>query len=210
MQLKPYLETLYDYNFWANHRYFTVAEGLTDEQLHLEQGHSWGNVQAVFIHMLSSEWVWLQRWHGVSPKGHFDPGELPTLASVKERWSKQETELRAYLGSQTEESLQTVITYTNFRGETFHVPLWQMLSAPGEPRDAPSRRTGGDVRIDGRASSGRRADPILLERQRPEEILTMKDTKYAREKKKIRVNPSNPQYTCTWRKCRCPRSIFAS
>ena len=127
MQLKPYLETLYDYNFWANHRYFTVAEGLTDEQLRLDQGHSWGNVQAVLIHMLSSEWVWLQRWHGVSPKGHLDPGELPTLASVKERWGKQEAELRAYLGSQTEESLQTVITYTNFRGETFHVPLWQML-----------------------------------------------------------------------------------
>jgi uncharacterized damage-inducible protein DinB len=127
MQLKSYLETLYEYNFWANHRYFTVAEGLTDEQLHLEQGHSWGSVQAVFVHMLSSEWVWLQRWHGVSPKGHLDQAEFPALASVKERWAKQESELRAYLGSQTEESLQTVITYTNFRGETFHVPLWQML-----------------------------------------------------------------------------------
>jgi uncharacterized damage-inducible protein DinB len=127
MQLKPYLETLYDYNFWANHRYFAVAEGLTDEQLHRMQGHSWGNVQAMFIHMLSSEWVWLQRWHGSSPKGHLDQSDFPTLAVVKERWGRQEAELRAYLGSQTEGGLQSVITYTNFRSETFQVPLWQML-----------------------------------------------------------------------------------
>ncbi len=127
MQLKPYLETLYDYNFWANHRYFSVAEALTVEQFHRMQGHSWGNVQAMFVHMLSSEWVWLQRWHGASPKGHLDQADFPTLASVKEPWSEQEAELRAYLGSQTEGGLQSVITYTNFRAETFHVPLWQML-----------------------------------------------------------------------------------
>jgi uncharacterized damage-inducible protein DinB len=127
MQLKPYLGTLYDYSFWANHRYFAVAEGLTEEQLRHEQGHSWGTVQGVFVHMLSSEWVWLQRWHGVSPKGHLSQDDFPALASVKERWGDQEAELRAFVGSQTEESLQSVVTYTNFRAETFDVPLWQML-----------------------------------------------------------------------------------
>lgn len=128
MQLKQYLEPLYDYNFWADHRYFAVAEALTDEQLHRMQGHSWGSIQAMFIHMLSSEWVWFQRWHGTSPKGHLDQADFPTLAVVKERWTSQEAELRAYINSQTEESLQSVITYTNFRSETFRVPLWQMLT----------------------------------------------------------------------------------
>lgn len=127
MQLKPYFENLYEYSFWANHRYFAVAEGLSDEQLHRMQGQSWGNVQAVLVHMLSSEWVWLQRWHGVSPKGHLDQADFPTLASVRERWSKQEAELRAYISSQTEGGLQSMITYSNFSGETFTVPLWQML-----------------------------------------------------------------------------------
>jgi uncharacterized damage-inducible protein DinB len=127
MQLKEYLETLYEYNFWANHRYFTVAEGLNAEQLHREQGHSWGSLQAMFVHMLSSEWVWLQRWHGSSPKGHLNPADFPTLVSIKERWSKQEAELRAFIGSQTEDSLRSVITYSNLSGQTFRVPLWQML-----------------------------------------------------------------------------------
>ena len=97
MELKPYLKILYDYNFWADHRYFAVAEGLTDEQLHRMQGHSWGDVHAMFVHMLSSEWIWVQRWHGTSPKGHLNKADFPTLASVKERWDRQEAELRAFI-----------------------------------------------------------------------------------------------------------------
>ncbi len=127
MNIKEYVKQVYDYTYWANHRYFAVAEGLTGGQLHEMQGHSWGDVHGVLVHMLSSEWVWLQRWHGASPKGHLSKDDFPTLASVKERWDKVETEMRGFVESQTEGSLQSVITYSNFSGETFRVPLWQML-----------------------------------------------------------------------------------
>ena len=127
MELKPYLKTLYEYNFWANHRYFAVAEGLSDGQLRQMQGHSWGSVYAMFVHLLSSEWIWLQRWHGSSPKAHLDQADFPTLTSIKERWDQQEANLRGFIDSQSEESLQSVIIYSNLSGETFRVPLWQML-----------------------------------------------------------------------------------
>jgi len=127
MDLAAYFQQLYNYSYWANQRYFAVAEGLTDEQLHRMQGHSWGDVHALLLHMLSSEWVWLQRWNGASPKGHLEKDDFPTLASVKERWAKQEAEMRAFLEAQTDESLQVVSAYTSFIGETFRVPLWQML-----------------------------------------------------------------------------------
>lgn len=127
MNTKEYLQQVYDYSYWANRRYFAVAEGLTDEQLHRMQGHSWGDVHALLVHMLSSEWVWLQRWNGSSPKGHLNKDDFPTLDSVKARWDQQEAEMRAFIGAQTDESLEAVITYSSFIGETFHVPLWQML-----------------------------------------------------------------------------------
>ena len=127
MNLKDYLLTLYDYTYWANHRYFNVAKNLTDEQLHRMQGHSWGDVHAVFVHMMSSEWVWLQRWQGIFPKGHLSKDDYPTLASVEKRTRELETEMRAFIESQTENSLQSIMTYPNFRNETFSVPLWQML-----------------------------------------------------------------------------------
>jgi uncharacterized damage-inducible protein DinB len=127
MNSLDYINQVYNYNYWANKRYFAVAEGLTDEQLHKMQGHSWGDVHAMFVHMMSSEWVWYQRWHGTSPKGHFRKEDFPMLASVKERWNLIESEMRAFIDSQTEEGLQAEISYSNFSGETFRVPLYQML-----------------------------------------------------------------------------------
>jgi uncharacterized damage-inducible protein DinB len=127
MNLTTYLQHLYEYNSWANHRYLAVAETLTPEQLHRPHGHSWGDVHAVLVHMFSSEWVWFQRWNGTSPKGHLPKEDFPTLASLRTRWAEHEQTLLSFVRSQTEESLQQEITYQNFSGETFHVPLWQML-----------------------------------------------------------------------------------
>ena len=69
MQLKGYLQHLYDYNYWANKRYLAVAETLNEEQLFRKQGHSWDSVHAVLVHMMSSERMWPQRWRG--EKGTF-------------------------------------------------------------------------------------------------------------------------------------------
>ena len=82
MELKAYLETLYDYNYWANKRYLAVAETLTEEQFHREQGHSWDSIYRVLLHMMSSEWMWLERWNGRSPQVLLEPEDFPTFASI--------------------------------------------------------------------------------------------------------------------------------
>jgi len=129
MQLKQYLEQLYDYNYWANKRYLTVAETLTEEQLFRKQGHSWDSVQAVLVHMMSSERMWPQRWRGET--GTFlDAKDFPTTVSVREYWVDIETNMRAFLAEQTEESLLREVTFTNPKGQTFTLPLWQMVVQP--------------------------------------------------------------------------------
>jgi uncharacterized damage-inducible protein DinB len=127
MDSKEYIKQTYDYCYWANRRYLLVAEGLSDEQLHRSQGHSWGDVHSVLVHMMSSETVWLGRWRDQSPKAHLDPKDYPTLSALKENWAQVEGEMRLFIEQQTEESLQSEITYNNFRQEKFSVPLWQML-----------------------------------------------------------------------------------
>jgi uncharacterized damage-inducible protein DinB len=127
MDVKEYLANVYDYNYWANRRYLAVADGLTDEQLHGPQRHSWGNVHSVFVHMMSSETVWLRRWHGQSPKAHLDPKAFPTLRLLRDQWTTVENEIRTFIESQTRDSLALSISYSNFSGATFSVPLWQML-----------------------------------------------------------------------------------
>ena len=129
MDLKNYLVELYEYNYWANKRYLAVAESLTEEQLFRKQGHSWDSVHAIFVHIMSSERMWQQRWRGGS--GTFlDPKDFPTAASIREYWVEVENNMRNFIAEQTELSLMHNITYTNPKGETFTLPLWQMVIQP--------------------------------------------------------------------------------
>jgi uncharacterized damage-inducible protein DinB len=127
MNVREYIEHVYEYGRWANRRYLDVAEGITDEQLHGEQGHSWGSVHSVFVHMMSSETVWLKRWHGDSPKAHLDPKDFPSLRILRDQWTAVENQMREFIQQQTEDSLASPMSYSNFSGETFRVPLWQMM-----------------------------------------------------------------------------------
>jgi len=129
MELKSYLQELYDYNYWANKRYLAVAETIPQEQLFRKQGHSWDSVQAILVHMMSSERMWPQRWRGEN--GMFlDPKDFPTAASIKEYWMDVEKNMRGFIAEQTGQSLLREVTYTNPKGEIFTLPLWQMMVQP--------------------------------------------------------------------------------
>ncbi len=129
MLLKEYLQELYEYNYWANKRYLSVAETLSEEQFFRQQGHSWDSVHAVLAHMMNSERMWPQRWRGET--GTFlDFKEFTSATSIREYWVDVETNMRAFIAEQTEQSLQRAITYTNPKGETFTLPLWQMMVQP--------------------------------------------------------------------------------
>ena len=129
MLLKDYLQELYEYNYWANKRYLAVAETLSEEQLFRKQGHSWDSVHAVLVHMMSSERMWPQRWRGET--GTFlSPGDFADVSAIRNYWVDVEKNMGTFIADQTEESLQGAITYTNPKGETFTLPLWQMMVQP--------------------------------------------------------------------------------
>jgi uncharacterized damage-inducible protein DinB len=126
MQLKDYLQNLYDYNYWANKRYLAVAGTLSEEQLLRKQGHSWDSVHAVLVHMMSSERMWPQRWRG-EKTNFLDPKDFLTFASISGYWVDVEKDMRNFIAVQTEKTLVQAVTYTNPKGETFTLPLWQMM-----------------------------------------------------------------------------------
>ena len=129
MNLKDYLIELYEYNYWANKRYLAVADTLTEEQLFRKQGHSWDSVHALFVHMMSSERMWPQRWRGEQGT-ILNAKDFPAVAAIREYWIDVEQNMRGFIAEQTEQSLQNNITYTNPKGETFTLPLWQMIVQP--------------------------------------------------------------------------------
>jgi uncharacterized damage-inducible protein DinB len=128
MDLLDYLRQMYDYHYWANNRLLAAMVGLSNEQLNEEQGYGWNSIHGTLAHMLSAEWMWLQRWQGNSPKAFLDPQEFPTLFDIRKRWTSQEDAMRAFLAAQTSTSILQVVSYTNTRGEQFELPMWQPIA----------------------------------------------------------------------------------
>lgn len=128
MILPTYFQNLYDYHYWANHRYLDAAAGLSETQYLQPQGHSWGSVHGTLLHMMNAEWIWLSRWQGQSPREFPRPGDFPTLAALRERWAALEAELRGFVAAQTPESVLHEVAYTTTSGVPHRAILWQLMA----------------------------------------------------------------------------------
>src|SRR5579859_830069 len=126
MDLKS-IQVLYDYNKWANARVLDAVSKLNSEQFTRDLENSFRSVRATLVHTLSAEWIWLERWKGISPKSMLAATELTDVQAIESRWGIVESERAEFIRSLTPERLQTVISYVNTRGQTFAYPLWQMM-----------------------------------------------------------------------------------
>ncbi len=121
------LRELYSYNFWARDQQLAACAKLSEEQLARPLGSSYSSLHDTLAHLLWADWVWLQRFHGQSPRSVPWASETQTLESIRGRWKNFEEEMRAYLATLKPEALGAPLTYQNFKGETWTYALWQCL-----------------------------------------------------------------------------------
>ncbi len=121
------IEYLYNYNRWANATVLDAVSKLTPEQFVRDLQSSHSSVRDTLAHNLAAEWIWLERWKGVSPKGLLSSSDFPTVESLATRWAEVEKGYAEFIGKITDESLATQITYTNTRGEQWTYPLGRMI-----------------------------------------------------------------------------------
>jgi uncharacterized damage-inducible protein DinB len=122
-----YIRTLYQYSAWANGRILDTAAGLAPGQLTEGAGASYGSVRDTLVHTMSAQWIWLQRWKGVSPRAMLRAGDFPDLGAIRTHWVALERETRDFVEGLDEAQLARVLSYTNTRGQEWAYPLWQML-----------------------------------------------------------------------------------
>ena len=121
------IKALHEYNRWANERIFDAVSKLTSEQYTRDMQSSYRSVRDTFAHVISVEWLYLQRVNGTSPKSLWFPLDFPTVSKLKEQWMDLVQEQLAFIANLTEEQLKTSITYINLAGEPYTYPLWQIL-----------------------------------------------------------------------------------
>ncbi len=126
MDLKA-IQALYEYNAWANSKVLDAVSKLTPEQFTKEIENSFRSVRDTLVHIMSAEWIWLERWKGSSPKSMLSAESYKTLASIRNRWQSVENERAQLIPTMAPERLHAVISYVNTRGQTFAYPLWQQM-----------------------------------------------------------------------------------
>ena len=78
------IRQLFDYNAWANQRSLDAAAALTAEDFTKPLGSSFSSVRDTLAHIWGAEWLWLERFQGVSPAslpevGQFNDVSLPAI-----------------------------------------------------------------------------------------------------------------------------------
>ena len=121
------LNNLYAYNAWANARILDSAGQLTPETLQAEASASFGSIRDTLVHIMSAQWVWLERWKGISPPAMLEPEMFPMLESIRRHWDQIESETQEFVAACTEADLARTIEYQNFQGERWVYPLWQQM-----------------------------------------------------------------------------------
>jgi uncharacterized damage-inducible protein DinB len=124
---KEDLGRLLDYTKWANRLVVRTAATLPVEEFKKDRGSSHGGVRGTLCHMLGAEWIWLERWKGVSPTKFMDEGEFADIVVLSERWKAVERHRDAWFRSLKEGAVQQKIAYRTMAGQPFEGVLWQLV-----------------------------------------------------------------------------------
>ena len=121
------IQELYDYDRWASRRILAACAGLSAEQLGRNLGSSFPSVLATLEHMLSANWIWLERWQGRSPGNVPASWNISGWDALEHEWADVERRQGTFIAGLREDDLRRVLDYRNTAGTPFAAPLWQLL-----------------------------------------------------------------------------------
>jgi uncharacterized damage-inducible protein DinB len=121
------IRELYQYNCWANARSLEASAAVSAADFTREVGGSFASLRGTLAHMYGADWIWLERWKGISPRQLPLSLVFPDIGSIRSRWEVVENERRDFLKALEPGRLTEVISYVNLQGQTFAYPLHRML-----------------------------------------------------------------------------------
>ena len=134
------IKLLYEFNDWIDARILAACARVSPEQYVAPTsiGTGRGGLRETMVHLLDSMWQDRITLHGyykdpLADEAAYDATELhedtfPTFAALQERWTTEQREMRAYLDTLTEETLNGTIRYV-IPGVVRNRVVWHFLIA---------------------------------------------------------------------------------
>ena len=125
--MKNDLLDLIRYNDWANERMVDAIRPVSEEKRRSPVTSSFGSLHETLGHIVSAEWIWLQRWNGQSPATA--PGWVAsdTTDRFVERLAEIRKERLTYLWDLSEDAFLRTIEYSNLAGNTYRDSLADLI-----------------------------------------------------------------------------------
>jgi uncharacterized damage-inducible protein DinB len=119
--------TLFEYHYWARDRMLAAVEALSPDEFTRDMGNSFRSIRDTIAHTYSAEWVWNQRWQGLTPKGMLPAEQFPDVASTRRQWSELEQAVKALILDLGDEGMNRLLHYKLLSGQPASSPFWQMF-----------------------------------------------------------------------------------
>ena len=122
------IKHLFNYTEWANDLAMEAAGKLSDENLRREVGISHKSIFGTLLHMAGAEWIWLERWHGRSPRkdeawSQWTPESCIDLVTLKERWNSIVDRRSQYVAELDESRLASALPFKLLSGDASSMRL---------------------------------------------------------------------------------------
>ncbi|HEU4833510.1 MAG TPA: DinB family protein [Pyrinomonadaceae bacterium] len=116
------IQQLFTYTEWANDLAMEAAAKLPDEGLHRDVGISHKSIFGTLVHMAGAEWIWLERWHGRSPRKDeawtlWSTESCNDLATLKDRWTGLVHQRTQYVSQLDESKLAAELSFKLLSGD---------------------------------------------------------------------------------------------
>jgi uncharacterized damage-inducible protein DinB len=125
------LETSFDYSYWAYRKLFEVISQLTSEQFTQPVAGSYGSIRNSLVHMMSTEWGWLDRSGGTPCGPRLIATDFPTFRSVLKQWQRVEAYVRTFLAAIQDQDLDRVVEFAVGDGPRQALSVGQMMHHAG-------------------------------------------------------------------------------
>jgi uncharacterized damage-inducible protein DinB len=109
---------LFHYDAWANERITSSMLRLPLDALTQDLGGSFPTIRDTFAHIISAEWVWLERWMGTSPKSAPAWVASADLSLLVSHLHDVQAKRNVFLAGLSESDLGSTCSFTSLSGKT--------------------------------------------------------------------------------------------
>lgn len=121
------IQRLFDYNSWANERVLESLHLIGQDVFASNREASHGSIRGVIAHIAAAEWIWLERWKGLSPATLLPASEFATVEMAALRLRSIDRNLLEFTSQLTQADLDGRREYKTTEGKPYSNVLNDML-----------------------------------------------------------------------------------